>query len=113
LGVKRVVAGDWRGGVDSDSPSNVPYTESEVVSFVTFNLTAPVVGTCRRRIYMSNVAAALESQTLRDLLAACQGESNASIKYSAFAITAEVDGFVRAAALFRAAARAEQVHAVR
>jgi rubrerythrin len=60
---------------------------------------------------MSNAAAASESQTLRDLLAAYQGESNANIKYSAFAITAEVDGFVRAAALFRAAARAEQVHA--
>ena len=60
---------------------------------------------------MSNAAAATESQTIRDLLAAYQGESNANIKYSAFAITAEVDGFVRAAALFRAAARAEQVHA--
>jgi rubrerythrin len=60
---------------------------------------------------MSNSAAASESQTLRDLQAAYQGESNASIKYSAYAIAAEVDGFVRAAALFRAAARAEQVHA--
>lgn len=60
---------------------------------------------------MSNAAAASESQTLKDLLAAYQGESNATIKYTAFAIKAEVDGFVRTSALFRAAARAEQVHA--
>ena len=51
---------------------------------------------------MSNAAAASESQTLRNLLAAYEGENNASIKYTAFAIKAEVDGFVRAAALFRA-----------
>ena len=60
---------------------------------------------------MSNAATASESQTLKDLLSAYQGESNATIKYTAFAIKAEVDGFLRVAALFRAAARAEQVHA--
>jgi rubrerythrin len=58
-----------------------------------------------------STATTLEPQTLRNLLAAYEGESNASVKYTAFAIKAEVDGFVRAAALFRAAARAEQVHA--
>jgi rubrerythrin len=60
---------------------------------------------------MSNAAATPSSQTLNNLLAAYEGESNASIKYTAFAIKAEVDGYERAAALFRAAARAEQVHA--
>lgn len=59
---------------------------------------------------MSTPAASV-SQTLKNLLAAYEGESNASVKYTAFAIKAEVEGFVRAAALFRAAARAEQVHA--
>lgn len=63
--------------------------------FVTSNLVAPAVR------YL------LEE----DLLSACQGESNATIKYTAFAIKAEIDGFLRVAALFRAAARAEQVHA--
>jgi rubrerythrin len=52
------------------------------------------------------------SQTLSNLLAAYQGENNASIRYTAFAVKAEVDGFQRAAALFRAIARAEQVHAI-
>ena len=60
---------------------------------------------------MSTAAATPYSQTLANLQSAYEGESNASIKYTAFAIKAEVDGFVRAAALFRAAARAEQVHA--
>lgn len=50
-------------------------------------------------------------QTLVNLQAAYEGESNATIKYTAFAIKAEVEGYLRAAALFRAAARAEQVHA--
>ncbi len=55
--------------------------------------------------------AAVVSQTLTNLLAAYEGESNATVKYTAFAIRAEVEGYLRAAALFRAAARAEQVHA--
>lgn len=51
------------------------------------------------------------TQTLANLQAAYEGESNATVKYTAFAIKAEVEGYLRAAALFRAAARAEQVHA--
>jgi rubrerythrin len=48
---------------------------------------------------------------LKNLQSAYEGESNASIKYTAFAIKAEADGFLRVAGLFRATARAEQVHA--
>lgn len=59
---------------------------------------------------MSTTAIA-PKQTLINLQAAYEGESNASVKYSAFAIRAEVEGYLRVAALFRAAARAEQVHA--
>ncbi len=51
------------------------------------------------------------TQTLANLQTAYEGESNASVKYSAFAIRAEVEGYLRVAALLRAAARAEQVHA--
>jgi len=60
---------------------------------------------------MSTTAIAPTSQTVLNLLAAYEGESNASVKYTAFAIRAEVEGYFRAAALFRASARAEQVHA--
>lgn len=59
---------------------------------------------------MSAVAEVMP-QTLLNLQAAYEGESNATVKYTAFAIKAEVEGYLRAAALFRAAARAEQVHA--
>jgi rubrerythrin len=58
-----------------------------------------------------SVATAAPSQTLANLQAAYEGESNATIKYTSFAIKAEVEGYLRVAALFRAAARAEQVHA--
>lgn len=60
---------------------------------------------------MSTTTPDVQSLTLTNLLAAYEGESNASLKYSAFAIQAEVEGYLKVAALFRAAARAEQVHA--
>ena len=49
--------------------------------------------------------------TLRNLQAAFEGESNAHAKYSAFAVKADGEGLHGAASLFRAAARAEQIHA--
>ena len=49
--------------------------------------------------------------TLANLLAAYEGESNAAIKYAAFAAKADVDGWFGAASLFRAASHAEQIHA--
>jgi rubrerythrin len=49
--------------------------------------------------------------TVQNLLAAYEGESNAHAKYTAFAVKADTDGLHGAASLFRAAARAEQIHA--
>jgi rubrerythrin len=49
--------------------------------------------------------------TIRNLLAAFDGESNAHAKYQAFANKADAEGLHGAASLFRAAARAEQIHA--
>jgi rubrerythrin len=51
------------------------------------------------------------SKTVENLLAAFEGESNAHAKYTAFAVKADADGLRGAASLFRAAARAEQIHA--
>ncbi len=59
---------------------------------------------------MPAVAAENET-TLKNLLAAFEGESNAHAKYIAFAAKADEDGFHGAASLFRAAGRAEQIHA--
>ena len=49
--------------------------------------------------------------TLDDMQAAFNGESNAQARYSAFAKEADKEGYRDVANLFRAAARAEQIHA--
>ncbi|HAK88685.1 MAG: rubrerythrin [Nitrospirae bacterium GWC2_46_6] len=51
------------------------------------------------------------SKTLKDLMDAFAGESQANRKYLAFAKKAEEEGFKQIARLFRAAADAETVHA--
>jgi len=48
--------------------------------------------------------------TLDNLLTAYNGESNAHARYLAFAQKADEEGYGQVASLFRAAARAEQVH---
>ena len=58
-------------------------------------------------------AAAAPPKTLDNLMAAYNGESNAKAKYTEFAKKADQEGFAGAAALFRAAARAEETHATR
>jgi rubrerythrin len=59
---------------------------------------------------MPSIAAENEV-TIQNLLAAFEGESNAHAKYIAFAVKADEDGLHGAASLFRAAGRAEQIHA--
>ena len=49
--------------------------------------------------------------TLANLLTAYEGESNAHSRYVLFAAKADAEGWHGAASLFRAAARAEQIHA--
>jgi rubrerythrin len=55
--------------------------------------------------------AAENEATVKNLIAAFEGESNAHAKYVAFAVKAEAEDLPGAASLFRAAARAEQIHA--
>ena len=57
------------------------------------------------------VAAPLCASTLDDLQAAYNGESTASAKYLAFADKAKEEGYPYVASLFRAASRAEKIHA--
>lgn len=52
------------------------------------------------------------SKVNESLMAAFAGESQANRKYLAFAAQAEADGYPRAAAMFRAAAMAETIHAL-
>lgn len=57
------------------------------------------------------IAAATTLKTLDNLQAAFNGESNANARYIAFADKAQQDGYLQVATLFRAAARAEEIHA--
>src|SRR5260370_5219664 len=59
---------------------------------------------------MSNIASA-STTTLENMQAAFNGESNAHIRYLAFAKHADNEGYGEVASLFRAAARAEEIHA--
>ncbi len=60
---------------------------------------------------MSTAAKPGLETTLNNLQAAFNGESNACARYAAFAIKADEEGFHKVASLFRAASRAEQIHA--
>lgn len=55
-------------------------------------------------------ARAGEKNTLNNLLAAYDGESNAQARYLAFAKKADEEGYTKVASLFRAAARSEEAH---
>jgi rubrerythrin len=59
---------------------------------------------------VTSAEAKVSDQTLNNLNAAFQGESNAQHRYEAFAKTADMEGKTYAAKLFRAAAKAESVH---
>ena len=54
---------------------------------------------------------ATAADTLKNLQEAYNGESNARAKYLSFAEQADKEGYGQVASLFRAAARAEEVHA--
>jgi rubrerythrin len=51
-----------------------------------------------------------ESPTLKNLQSAYNGESNASVMYSAYAKKADEEGYKGVASLFRSAARSEAIH---
>lgn len=57
------------------------------------------------------MVAAENESAVSNLLAAYEGELNSHVRYKAYAVRAEAEGMNGAASLFRAAARAEQIHA--
>lgn len=58
----------------------------------------------------SPVASQPASPTMKNLQAAYNGESNANVMYLAFAQKADQEGYKQVASLFRAAAKAEEIH---
>ncbi len=77
----------------------------------------PTLGTILSMLLPAAVVAATKtaekdsSRTLENLQAAFNGESNARNKYLAFAKKAGEEGYGEVASLFRAAAKAEEIHA--
>lgn len=70
-----------------------------------------VVSLAVAALVVTAAPAAFAASTLENLQAAYDGESNARAKYLAFAKKADEEGYARVAVLFRAAARAEEIHA--
>lgn len=66
---------------------------------------------CMGLVGVSVAAEAAGKTTLDNLQAAFNGESNAKAKYEAFAVKADEEGYKSVAALFRATAASETIHA--
>lgn len=62
-------------------------------------------------VFSLQAAAPVASKTLDNLQTSFNGESNAKAKYEAFAEKADAEGYKSVAALFRAAAHSESIHA--
>lgn len=60
-----------------------------------------------------NAAETGSMSTLDNLQAAYNGESNAKVRYEAFAVKADEEGYKSVAALFRATAQSEDLHAAK
>lgn len=74
--------------------------------------TAPVERQVKSRVSQSKVTEKIDvKSTLENLNTAFNGESNARARYLAFATKADEEGYGKAASLFRAVAKAEEVHA--
>lgn len=97
LSVSLVLGLTFASGAFAQSPAPVP--ASDVKAPEVKETTKPVEGDLK------------VGTTLENLQAAFNGESNARERYLAFAAKATEDKFLQAARLFRAAAKAEEVHA--
>lgn len=60
-----------------------------------------------------NAAEDYSASTLENMKTAFNGESNAKVRYEAFAVKADEEGYKSVAALFRAAAKSEGIHAAK
>lgn len=95
----RAVLADTAAGVSRKKNGSQEEPMRKILVLVTLALAVPII------------AGATTLKTLDNLQAAFNGESNAHARYLAFADKAQQDGYLRVATLFRAAAKAEEVHA--
>lgn len=74
---------------------------------------AALVALASPLVFAAGTAQVTVGTTLDNLQVAYDGESNASAKYLEFAKQADKEGYAGAASLFRAASRAEAIHAAK
>ncbi len=70
-----------------------------------------VVVLCMGLVFTMKAAEEAGKTTLDNLQAAFNGESNAKVRYEAFAVKADEEGYKSVASLFRAASKSEGIHA--
>jgi rubrerythrin len=75
------------------------------------NVVTSFSGTVLAMLLFACVSVAAANKTLDNLMEAYNGQSNAHARYLAFAGKADDEGYDQVASLFRAAARAEELHA--
>ncbi len=85
--------------------------ESKMIRFAVLVGVVAVMALMNLGVGNGVAAPAPTGKTLDNLMAAFNGESNAHARYLAFAKRADEEGFGGVGSLFRAAARAEQIHA--
>lgn len=95
--------------------AGVEYFKKEVVmmariSVICLMLCAIIMIAHPMAAYSQEKSETESKSTLDNLMSAYNGESNANARYLAFAVKADAEGYAKVASLFRAAARAEQVH---
>lgn len=84
---------------------------AKMAVFVGFVAAATALSGGRRQSTLQAAAPPVPRSTLSNLMAAYDGESNARARYLAFAKQADAEGYGAVASLFRAAAKAEGIHA--
>ena len=85
---------------------------ARIARFTTVTLAACLVSAlAMTAVAQEKPAEAAKKSTLDNLQAAFNGESNANAMYTAFAKKADEEGYGQVASLFRAAAKAEDIHA--
>jgi len=62
-------------------------------------------------VFATGIEATKAGTTLENLMTAYKVESNADARYQAFAKKAQEEGYLKVAALFKAAAKSEEIHA--
>ena len=80
------------------------------------NLVSGILGVtalCVGLVFTVNAAEQTVGTTLENLQAAFNGESNAKVRYEAFAAKAEAEGYKSVASLYRATSKSEGIHAAK